>query len=310
MSRDEALTDRAFCERFGTGQRWWRRGADLRWYATADHKPPYVGPRDDPPAEVLNQEALYWRHLALAAAPLPEPVPLFGQPEALLQFLVQAGAGLIDGNFSDWPQFRPACRWAAEQLRGRETVSEPASGSTPDPIEALMALYADYCAALSPARRLDSVVATVEAVLAKRSEKQHRREGHSALRVRDGELEVFDPHPPAADVKEAAAAWQRGLQVQPVLPPNAYEGFLAGAAWAARSAIGNRSRFDDSNRYEWVCERLAEHSMYLNRYPKANETRGGWALYTNSTRLGYGETIDDAINDAMKKASDRRNTDA
>jgi hypothetical protein len=61
-----------------------------------------------------------------------------------------------------------------------------------------------------------------------------RKQGHSALRVRDGELEVYDPHPPA-DVKAAAVAWERSYQVQPVLPPNAYEGFLAGAAWATPS---------------------------------------------------------------------------
>jgi hypothetical protein len=72
-----------------------------------------------------------------------------------------------------------------------------------------------------------------------------RRSGHSALRVRDGKLETFDPNPGAST---AAVEWQRSLQVLPILPPDAYEGFLAGAAWqAARSATGARS--DDLRDY-------------------------------------------------------------
>lgn len=97
-----------------------------------------------------------------------------------------------------------------------------------------------------------------------------RREGHSALRVRDGQLERFDPHPPAEDVKAAAVAWERSCQVQP--PPNSYEGFLAGASWA-RSASGrslserevenianadrfNRAHFEDDTAFaDWAQNR-------------------------------------------------------
>lgn len=60
-------------------------------------------------------------------------------------------------------------------------------------------------------------------------------------------------------------------------------------------------RFQDQNRLEWVCERLAQHSMYIKQYDHAKELpRGGFAFYTNSTLLGYGETIVDAIDAAMK----------
>lgn len=61
---------------------------------------------------------------------------------------------------------------------------------------------------------------------------EERRTGHTALRVRDGKLEVFDKHP-ERNVDAAAKAWIQSVQVMPVLPPNAYEGFLAGAAWTS-----------------------------------------------------------------------------
>lgn len=83
----------------------------------------------------------------------------------------------------------------------------------------------------------------IRAVLAAPS--STRREGHSALRVKDGKLEVFDPHPPQQDIVEAAKAWIQSVQVMPVLPPNAEEGFRAGAAWA-RSAIGARGELPEA----------------------------------------------------------------
>lgn len=52
----------------------------------------------------------------------PEPVPMFGQPEARLEFLKSAGQGCISGNVSEWPQLRLACRWAAEQISARPTL--------------------------------------------------------------------------------------------------------------------------------------------------------------------------------------------
>lgn len=66
-------------------------------------------------------------------------------------------------------------------------------------------------------------------------------------------------------------------------------------------ALSAIPRFQDQNRLEWVCERLAQHSMYIKQYDHAHELpRGGFAFYTNSTLLGYGETIVDAIDAAMK----------
>ncbi len=41
-------------------------------------------------------------------------------------------------------------------------------------------------------------------------EKEKRREGHSALRVKDGELETFDPHPE----KEIEEKWEKEANVE------------------------------------------------------------------------------------------------
>lgn len=75
-----------------------------------------------------------------------------------------------------------------------------------------------------------------------------RREGHSALRAKDGKLEVFDPHPPQQDIVDAAKEWIQGVQVMPVLPPNAEEGFRAGAAWARSAILPNDSTSIPSQR--------------------------------------------------------------
>jgi hypothetical protein len=104
-----------------------------------------------------------------------------------------------------------------------------------------------------------------------------RREGHSALRVRDGKLETFDPHPPA-NVDAAAKAWIQRTQVLPILPPNAEEGFKVGAAWA-RSAITPTVRTHDGNepamlvaaswvkrigsQQDWACLECVPHSDCL-----------------------------------------------
>jgi hypothetical protein len=34
----------------------------------------------------------------------------------LLAFLEQAGSGCVSGRVSEWPQFKPACRWAADEI--------------------------------------------------------------------------------------------------------------------------------------------------------------------------------------------------
>lgn len=50
------------------------------------------------------------------------PVPVAGEQAAdddpdLLTFLEQAGAGCISGRVADWPQLKPACKWAAEEIK-------------------------------------------------------------------------------------------------------------------------------------------------------------------------------------------------
>ncbi len=47
-------------------------------------------------------------------------------PKDLIVFLEQAGQGCISGNVIEWPQLKPACKWAAEEinrLRGEATDS-------------------------------------------------------------------------------------------------------------------------------------------------------------------------------------------
>ncbi len=49
-------------------------------------------------------------------------------PDDLLVFLSQAGQGCISGNIIDWPQLKPACKWAAEEiikLRREKDNNEP-----------------------------------------------------------------------------------------------------------------------------------------------------------------------------------------
>jgi hypothetical protein len=53
-----------------------------------------------------------------------------------------------------------------------------------------------------------------------------RRDGHAALRVRDGKMEVFDPNPKTVDA--ACDTWQQRVAALPVLPPNTNEAFKAG----------------------------------------------------------------------------------
>lgn len=38
------------------------------------------------------------------------------QSENLLTFLEQAGQGCISGKIIEWPQLKPACKWAAEEI--------------------------------------------------------------------------------------------------------------------------------------------------------------------------------------------------
>lgn len=38
-------------------------------------------------------------------------------PDDLLVFLEQAGQGCISGNIVEWPQLKPACKWAAEEIQ-------------------------------------------------------------------------------------------------------------------------------------------------------------------------------------------------
>ena len=64
------------------------------------------------------------RRAAQPAAPI-EPAD---DPD-LLTFLEQAGAGCISGRVADWPQLKPACKWAAEEIkRLREAVQPAATG--------------------------------------------------------------------------------------------------------------------------------------------------------------------------------------
>jgi hypothetical protein len=48
-----------------------------------------------------------------------EPIPMFGQPEALMHFLKAAGRGEVNGDYN-WPQLRLACRWAVERIEEAE----------------------------------------------------------------------------------------------------------------------------------------------------------------------------------------------
>jgi hypothetical protein len=71
--------------------------------------------------------------------------------------------------------------------------------------------------------------------------------------------------------------------------------------WASLAPSATpRGSAGDGARYEWLCEQLLSISIYLKRYDHAHELpRGGFALYNNSRLLGYGETIDDAIDAAI-----------
>lgn len=40
-----------------------------------------------------------------------------GGENNLMAFLESAGQGCISGNVSDWPQLKPACKWAVERIR-------------------------------------------------------------------------------------------------------------------------------------------------------------------------------------------------
>ncbi|MFA6132487.1 MAG: hypothetical protein WC869_00570 [Phycisphaerae bacterium] len=48
-------------------------------------------------------------------------LPALKSPSAaerdLMAFLESAGQGCISGNVADWPQLKPACRWAAEEIK-------------------------------------------------------------------------------------------------------------------------------------------------------------------------------------------------
>ena len=66
---------------------------------------------------------------ALTTADKPAaPIEPADDPD-LLTFLEQAGAGCISGRVADWPQLKPACKWAAEEIkRLREAVRPAATG--------------------------------------------------------------------------------------------------------------------------------------------------------------------------------------
>lgn len=77
----------------------------------------------------------------------------------------------------------------------------------------------------------------------------------------------------------------------------------ARTVWNARApAKSRKERLDDSNRLEWLCEKLDQCSLYFRKYEQAHELpRGGYALYNNSFLLGFGECMADAIDDAIRR---------
>lgn len=60
----------------------------------------------------------------LALGGYSEPKPQSSDKnDSLLAFLEQAGAGCISGQVIDWPQLKPACKWAAEQIRAMRSAN-------------------------------------------------------------------------------------------------------------------------------------------------------------------------------------------
>ena len=50
-------------------------------------------------------------------------------PKDLEVFLEQAGQGCISGNINEWPQLKPACKYAIEEIeRLRKELLENSSG--------------------------------------------------------------------------------------------------------------------------------------------------------------------------------------
>lgn len=41
----------------------------------------------------------------------------FYEPKQLLIFLEMVGHGCISGRVTEWPQLKPACKWAAEEIK-------------------------------------------------------------------------------------------------------------------------------------------------------------------------------------------------
>jgi hypothetical protein len=106
---------------------------------------------------------------------------------------------------------------------------------------------------------------------------------------------------PTDAVIKAICAWMEWDYADKAMRAEASELYHAirRASSIAESATP-RGSAGDGARYEWLCEQLLSISIYLKRYDHAHELpRGGFALYNNSRLLGYGETIDDAIDAAI-----------
>lgn len=44
----------------------------------------------------------------------------------LMAFLESAGAGCISGSVSEWPQLKPACKWAAQEIKRYRRIEDGA----------------------------------------------------------------------------------------------------------------------------------------------------------------------------------------
>lgn len=44
----------------------------------------------------------------------------------LMAFLESAGAGCISGRVSEWPQLKPACKWAAQEIKRHRRIEDGA----------------------------------------------------------------------------------------------------------------------------------------------------------------------------------------
>lgn len=70
-------------------------------------------------------EHVFLNHPALPSEPASDgcpPLPAGLSADNLLTFLEQAGAGCISGRVSEWPQLKPACKWAAEEIKSARSA--------------------------------------------------------------------------------------------------------------------------------------------------------------------------------------------